>query len=587
MADNVLVVEARLMDFVSAELNKIKRDVKSFSSSAQSESKKSSSAFDGITKSLKGLAAGYIGIQGVMKVIAFGKEATQAFLAQDEAVNKLSASLVAAGLDAEKITPHFEKLANEMQNQTRYGNELIISQMAYAKNLGITADNLEVATRAAIGLAAKLRVDLSTAMGLVAKASQGNTTMLSRYNIVIDQSLSKQEKFNEVLRLGGESFGLAEKDAQSYAGQLDQLKNKHGDQLKIIGRELIPMQIAWNEVMLAGVKLINRLMGHKEHKEDAKERTIEFLETELKKQQAIIDDAVKMFGPMETWSEQLKEALGHKMALASVEIGILTEDLKRLKEGVTDLSGEISVSSEGSKADLDDWAESYKLASAEIEKANDAIMESYDDMIESYKRAAAEMEKVNETIATNAEEMLDDYLESQQAAAKELLEIQGKLAADLESQKDLWRQAGAGLVGALMSGINSKEDKLRSVMKGLLNAGLGMMANYISGGALGAGASFLGGLLGGARFAGGTSFASGGAALVGERGPELVSLPRGSSVTTAERTRTVNNVSNTTNNPAVVVLNANDPNLADTIYSVVRNGSLDVRRLLAMGGIQR
>lgn len=39
------------------------------------------------------------------------------------------------------------------------------------------------------------------------------------------------------------------------------------------------------------------------------------------------------------------------------------------------------------------------------------------------------------------------------------------------------------------------------------------------------------------RFAAGTSFAPGGLALVGERGPELVSLPRGSRVTPADETR--------------------------------------------------
>lgn len=41
------------------------------------------------------------------------------------------------------------------------------------------------------------------------------------------------------------------------------------------------------------------------------------------------------------------------------------------------------------------------------------------------------------------------------------------------------------------------------------------------------------------RFAGGTAFAPGGTALVGERGPELVSLPRGSQVMTNDKTRQI------------------------------------------------
>lgn len=51
-----------------------------------------------------------------------------------------------------------------------------------------------------------------------------------------------------------------------------------------------------------------------------------------------------------------------------------------------------------------------------------------------------------------------------------------------------------------------------------------------SGGGFGDFASFFGKMLSGA-FAGGTNFAPGGMALVGERGPEIVNLPRGASVT--------------------------------------------------------
>ena len=43
-------------------------------------------------------------------------------------------------------------------------------------------------------------------------------------------------------------------------------------------------------------------------------------------------------------------------------------------------------------------------------------------------------------------------------------------------------------------------------------------------------------MFGGEGFAMGTSYAPGGVAMVGERGPELVSLPRGSRVATAPRT---------------------------------------------------
>jgi phage-related tail protein len=62
-------------------------------------------------------------------------------------------------------------------------------------------------------------------------------------------------------------------------------------------------------------------------------------------------------------------------------------------------------------------------------------------------------------------------------------------------------------------------------------AGLGWGATSKSGGGVLSGvASLLG-------FANGTPSAPGGLAMVGERGPELVNLPRGSQVITAENTR--------------------------------------------------
>jgi hypothetical protein len=51
----------------------------------------------------------------------------------------------------------------------------------------------------------------------------------------------------------------------------------------------------------------------------------------------------------------------------------------------------------------------------------------------------------------------------------------------------------------------------------------------------------------GQAFAGGTDFAPGGVALVGEKGPELVQLPRGSKVFTASETRALANSPTTSN----------------------------------------
>ena len=126
-----------------------------------------------------------------------------------------------------------------MQSKTIFGDEVVLGAMAFGKQMGISADQIEEAGRAAVGLAAKYNIDLSTAMGLIAKANLGNTTALKRYGVILDESMSKEEKFAALLKIGGDSFGLAEAKTKTYAGSLAQLKNSFGEVQESIGKTVI------------------------------------------------------------------------------------------------------------------------------------------------------------------------------------------------------------------------------------------------------------------------------------------------------------------------------------------------------------
>lgn len=133
----------------------------------------------------------------------------------------------------------YKSYAAEIQRQTIYGDELILSQMAYAANLGVTSDKLNEATKAAVGLAARFRIDLASAMMLVGRASQGQTQLLTRYGIVIDQSLSDQDKFNRLLKIGADSFHLAQEEARDPTGAYQQFQNALSDIAETIGGPLL------------------------------------------------------------------------------------------------------------------------------------------------------------------------------------------------------------------------------------------------------------------------------------------------------------------------------------------------------------
>ena len=198
---------------------------------------------------LAGIGGGLYMLRGSLKSV------WDATLKQESAEKALEAAV------GDSIST-YKKYASQLQKLTIYGDEEILNQMAYARNLGVTADKLNEAAVAAIGLAAKYRLDLSASMMLVGRASQGQTQMLTRYGIVMDESLSDQEKFNELLKMGAEAFSLAEAKAAESEGTIAQLSNTWGDLQEVVGEQFVPTAVEGlgriNSILQDNDRLIKR-----------------------------------------------------------------------------------------------------------------------------------------------------------------------------------------------------------------------------------------------------------------------------------------------------------------------------------------
>ena len=192
----------------------------------------------GETKSIlgkiAGIAAAYVGFNTLKSAV---EGCVSAFIVQENAVNGLDRALANKG--AEAYSEKLQKLAGDLQLVTTHGDEATIATMALGINMGIPADKMEDATKAAMGLAAAYNMDLNTAMQLIAKAYAGNTGALSRYGIQIDTTKSKQEQFAQVLEKGKKAFPLAE--AQTTGQKLQQLANVWGDLKEVIGEFVVEL----------------------------------------------------------------------------------------------------------------------------------------------------------------------------------------------------------------------------------------------------------------------------------------------------------------------------------------------------------
>ena len=192
--------------------------------------KKTTAAF----KQIGSLAAGFLGLNALKN---FAKDSMKAYMEQENAVNGLERALDRVGKAG--YSQKLQGVASALQGMTTYGDEATLQAMTLGVNMGIAAEQMEDATKAAMGLAAGYGLDLTNAMQLVAKAANGNTSRLAMYGIQVDQTKAKQEQFADVLKQCNEKFDLAK--AETYGQRLTQLGNAWGDLKEEVGEFLLAL----------------------------------------------------------------------------------------------------------------------------------------------------------------------------------------------------------------------------------------------------------------------------------------------------------------------------------------------------------
>jgi hypothetical protein len=194
-----------------------------------------------VKKSLAGLAkyAAAIGVavMAAKKMVAIGKEATQAFMEQEKAEQRLKASLMATGREASVSMARMKALASELQQTTIYGDEVTLSAMSMLQSLSnLNQKGLEQITPAIQDFASAMGVDLNTAASLVGKTLGSSTNALSRYGVEIDATGTKEEKLAELTQALNDKFGgMAEAIGDTTYGAFEKLNNIMGDSKELMG----------------------------------------------------------------------------------------------------------------------------------------------------------------------------------------------------------------------------------------------------------------------------------------------------------------------------------------------------------------
>jgi hypothetical protein len=162
-------------------------------------------------------------------ITAMGVVSVKAFSVQEDAEIKLRGALQANERAVNSLFKEYTTFASELQKITTIGDEATIAMLQQAESLGLTGESAKRATKNAIAMGAAMGMSARGALRYAAALEQGDTTMLNRYLPALREIEDQAERVQEAHRLLGNMFAIAEAEADTFSGQVKQLRNSFGD----------------------------------------------------------------------------------------------------------------------------------------------------------------------------------------------------------------------------------------------------------------------------------------------------------------------------------------------------------------------
>jgi hypothetical protein len=189
-------------------------------------------AVSGVKKSVAGLRSSFSALSGYSLAVwgalagagGYAAVAVKNFMDAERADERLRAALRATGQEVEGNATRLDKFAQHLQSITVYEDDAVKGLMAYATNLGVTADQMEDVVKLGVGLGEALfGGDASAGIEAAAKAQQGNFRELERLIPKMKQAQSAQEKLALAVAAGNSGFKQAQERTATLEGKLKQL----------------------------------------------------------------------------------------------------------------------------------------------------------------------------------------------------------------------------------------------------------------------------------------------------------------------------------------------------------------------------
>jgi len=186
--------------------------------------------------------------------LAVAKGNLDAYRNQEVSQAKLTAAIKgsAQAIDQSRL----EKLADELQDVTTFGDEATETMMAMLTTFDLTEDQIVQLAPRIQNISAMMGTDLQSSAVAVGKAiSTANWGALTRFGIIIDEDTQKSGDFVKILQAIDRNTGPAAEELAKGAGAAEQLANQFGDLREVAGEALVPALVATVAVLKPTVEI--------------------------------------------------------------------------------------------------------------------------------------------------------------------------------------------------------------------------------------------------------------------------------------------------------------------------------------------
>jgi hypothetical protein len=196
-----------------------------------------------LTRLTVGITAAYGAFKAAMAAMGGMSAINAAYDRQADSVRGLETALRLQGEEVEGNSARLQGFASQLQQLAGVGDEATLALMKKASTLGITADQMEDATKATIGLSEATGMGLDASLRAVQQAMEGNFSMLERQVPALRGMATEEEKLAHVLDLANRGL-LAKADASNTAsGMSERASNALGDLMESVGALLAPLRM--------------------------------------------------------------------------------------------------------------------------------------------------------------------------------------------------------------------------------------------------------------------------------------------------------------------------------------------------------